>query len=140
MLGPRPTHCEPIGLTKQSIPDPGATNFAMVSFMKGLVTGDSNVANDGLRRFFEQRFHEGSESCVFPHSHCRKKLSLELGVSYEPCADMSPHNNRGLRQHAMLNLARMYFLRRELAACRKVGGVVIVPSSFLPTYSPSLDP
>ncbi|TBU65923.1 hypothetical protein BD310DRAFT_912363 [Dichomitus squalens] len=56
-------------------------------FMKGLVTNDSNVANDGLRRFFEQKFHEGSES--------------------------------GLRQHAMLNLARMYFLRRELAACRK---------------------
>ncbi|KAM5535233.1 hypothetical protein V8D89_011169 [Ganoderma adspersum] len=56
-------------------------------FMKGLVTGDSNIANDGLRRFFEQKFHEGSES--------------------------------GLRQHAMLNLARMYFLRRELAACRK---------------------
>lgn len=36
----------------------------MVSFMKGLVTGDSNVANDGLRRFFEQKFHEGNESYV----------------------------------------------------------------------------
>ncbi|TFK92393.1 hypothetical protein K466DRAFT_595244 [Polyporus arcularius HHB13444] len=56
-------------------------------FMKGLTTGDSNVANEGLRRFFEQKFHDNSES--------------------------------GLRQHAMLNLARMYFLRRELAACRK---------------------
>ncbi|PIL23911.1 hypothetical protein GSI_13662 [Ganoderma sinense ZZ0214-1] len=33
-------------------------------FMKGLVTGDSNVANDGLRRFFEQKFHEGSESLL----------------------------------------------------------------------------
>ncbi|KAJ2991321.1 hypothetical protein NUW54_g8225 [Trametes sanguinea] len=57
------------------------------NFMKGLITGDSNVANEGLRRFFEQRFHEGSDS--------------------------------GLRQHAMLNLARMYYLRREMVACRK---------------------
>ncbi|KAI0807098.1 hypothetical protein C8Q74DRAFT_1313030 [Fomes fomentarius] len=63
----------------------GAETYAL--FMKGLITGDSNVANDGLRRFFEQKFHDGSEL--------------------------------GLRQHAMLNLARMYFLRRELAACRK---------------------
>lgn len=39
-------------------------NITMVSFMKGLVTGDSNVANDGLRRFFEQKFHEGNESYV----------------------------------------------------------------------------
>ncbi|KAI0748037.1 hypothetical protein C8Q80DRAFT_1103902 [Daedaleopsis nitida] len=63
----------------------GAETYAL--FMRGLTTGDSNVANDGLRRFFEQKFHDGSES--------------------------------GMRQHAMLNLARMYYLRRELAACRK---------------------
>ncbi|KAI9064349.1 hypothetical protein FKP32DRAFT_1716212 [Trametes sanguinea] len=64
-----------------------ATTETYTLFMKGLITGDSNVANEGLRRFFEQRFHEGSDS--------------------------------GLRQHAMLNLARMYYLRREMVACRK---------------------
>ncbi|KAL7283326.1 hypothetical protein ACG7TL_002755 [Trametes sanguinea] len=64
-----------------------ATTDTYTLFMKGLITGDSNVANEGLRRFFEQRFHEGSDS--------------------------------GLRQHAMLNLARMYYLRRETVACRK---------------------
>ena len=31
-------------------------------FMKGLSTGDSNVANVGLRRFFEQKFNETGES------------------------------------------------------------------------------
>lgn len=36
------------------------------------------------------------------------------------------HLDSGLRQHAMLNLARMYFLRRELAACRKVGNVILL--------------
>ncbi|KAI0374802.1 hypothetical protein BV20DRAFT_986672 [Pilatotrama ljubarskyi] len=64
-----------------------ATAETYALFMKGVITGDSNVANEGLRRFFEQRFHEGSDS--------------------------------GLRQHAMLNLARMYYLRREMVACRK---------------------
>ncbi|KAI0646968.1 hypothetical protein C8Q79DRAFT_957197 [Trametes meyenii] len=64
-----------------------ATAETYALFMKGVITGDSNVANEGLRRFFEQKFHEGSDS--------------------------------GLRQHAMLNLARMYYLRREMVACRK---------------------
>ncbi|KAI0781023.1 hypothetical protein BD413DRAFT_501848 [Trametes elegans] len=64
-----------------------ATADTYALFMKGVLTGDSNVANDGLRRFFEQRFHDGSDS--------------------------------NLRQHAMLNLARMYYLRRENVACRK---------------------
>ncbi|KAI0637056.1 hypothetical protein C8Q77DRAFT_1095769 [Trametes polyzona] len=64
-----------------------ATAETYTLFMKGVITGDSNVANEGLRRFFEQKFHEGSDS--------------------------------GLRQHAMLNLARMYYLRRETVACRK---------------------
>ena len=36
--------------------------LATASFMKGLTTGDSNVANEGLRRFFEQKFHDSSES------------------------------------------------------------------------------
>ncbi|KAI8998714.1 hypothetical protein BD414DRAFT_475857 [Trametes punicea] len=64
---------------------PTAETYAL--FMKGVHTGDANVANEGLRRFFEQKFHEGSDS--------------------------------GLRQHAMLNLARMHYLRRELVACIK---------------------
>ncbi|KAI0664893.1 hypothetical protein C8Q70DRAFT_1049092 [Cubamyces menziesii] len=64
-----------------------ATAETYALFMRGVMTGDSNVANEGLRRFFEQKFHEGSDS--------------------------------GLRQHAMLNLARMYYLRRETDACRK---------------------
>lgn len=32
--------------------------------MQGVITGDSNIANEGLRRFFEQKFHEGSDSYV----------------------------------------------------------------------------
>ncbi|KAL1947766.1 hypothetical protein VTO73DRAFT_13490 [Trametes versicolor] len=64
-----------------------ATAETYALFMQGVITGDSNIANEGLRRFFEQKFHEGSDS--------------------------------GLRQHAMLNLARMFYLRRETVACRK---------------------
>ncbi|KAH9854144.1 hypothetical protein C2E23DRAFT_914573 [Lenzites betulinus] len=64
-----------------------ATSETYALFLKGVITADSNVANEGLRRFFEQKFHEGSDS--------------------------------GLRQHAMLNLARMHYLRRELLACKK---------------------
>ncbi|KAI0831217.1 hypothetical protein BC628DRAFT_1407751 [Trametes gibbosa] len=65
-----------------------ATAETYALFMKGVKTADNNIANEGLRRFFEQKFHEGSDS--------------------------------GLRQHAMLNLARMYYLRRETLACRKI--------------------
>ena len=36
------------------------------SFERGLATGDSNVASENLRRFFEQHFHEGSDSSVSP--------------------------------------------------------------------------
>lgn len=35
-----------------------------LSFERGLATGDSNSASESLRRFFEQRFHEGSDSLV----------------------------------------------------------------------------
>jgi hypothetical protein len=35
-----------------------------LSFERGLATGDSNSASENLRRFFEQRFHEGSDSLV----------------------------------------------------------------------------
>ena len=38
----------------------------LVSFERGLATGDSNVASENLRRFFEQHFHEGSDSSVSP--------------------------------------------------------------------------
>jgi hypothetical protein len=36
------------------------------SFERGLATGDSNVASENLRRFFEQHFHEGNDSSVSP--------------------------------------------------------------------------
>lgn len=100
------------------------------SFMRGLVTGDSNIANDGLRRFFEQKFHEGSESYV-----------VDLGIAsiIIHSREYTTPFKRGLRQYAMLNLARMYFLRRELAACRKVGSVVIASSYFILIYGLSLD-
>jgi len=37
-------------------------------FERGLATGDSNSASENLRRFFEQRFHEGSDSGVRQHA------------------------------------------------------------------------
>jgi len=39
---------------------------AYSGFERGLATGDSNSASENLRRFFEQRFHEGSDSLVSP--------------------------------------------------------------------------
>ncbi|KAN0140851.1 hypothetical protein V8E53_001295 [Lactarius tabidus] len=60
---------------------------AYSDFERGLATGDSNVASENLRRFFEQHFHEGSDS--------------------------------GVRQHALLNLSRMHYLRHEHSAARK---------------------
>ncbi|KAI0093630.1 hypothetical protein BDY19DRAFT_918021 [Irpex rosettiformis] len=53
-----------------------------------LATGDDLTAAESLRRFFEQRFHEGNDS--------------------------------GLRQHSLLNLARLHYLRHEHVACRKL--------------------
>ncbi|KAH9027662.1 hypothetical protein EDB84DRAFT_1272610 [Lactarius hengduanensis] len=61
---------------------------AYSDFERGLATGDSNAASESLRRFFEQHFHEGSDS--------------------------------GVRQHALLNLSRMHYLRHEHSAARKV--------------------
>ncbi|KAF8258613.1 hypothetical protein EI94DRAFT_1621071 [Lactarius quietus] len=60
---------------------------AYSDFERGLATGDSNVASENLRRFFEQHFHEGSDS--------------------------------GVRQHSLLNLSRMHYLRHEHSAARK---------------------
>ncbi|KAI0316674.1 hypothetical protein OF83DRAFT_1172648 [Amylostereum chailletii] len=60
---------------------------AYSQFTKALTTGDSNAASENLRRFFEQHFHDGSDS--------------------------------GLRQHALLNMSRMHYLRHEHAAARK---------------------
>ncbi|KAF8478458.1 hypothetical protein DFH94DRAFT_749935 [Russula ochroleuca] len=41
---------------------------AYSEFERGLATGDSNSASENLRRFFEQRFHEGSDSGVRQHA------------------------------------------------------------------------
>ncbi|KAI0006228.1 hypothetical protein BJV74DRAFT_880515 [Russula compacta] len=41
---------------------------AYAGFERGLATGDSNSASENLRRFFEQRFHEGSDSGVRQHA------------------------------------------------------------------------
>ncbi|KAJ3479190.1 hypothetical protein NLI96_g9229 [Meripilus lineatus] len=55
---------------------------------KEQATGNNAAAADHLRSFFEQHFHENSDS--------------------------------GLRQHAMLNLARMHMLRHEYPAAYKL--------------------
>ncbi|KAF9005620.1 hypothetical protein BDQ17DRAFT_1353475 [Cyathus striatus] len=57
-------------------------------FERGLATGDETVASENLRRFFEQHFHENSDS--------------------------------GLRQHALLNLVRMHYIRGEFSAARQL--------------------
>ncbi|KAI9458485.1 hypothetical protein F5148DRAFT_1001378 [Russula earlei] len=41
---------------------------AYSDFERGLAIGDSNLASENLRRFFEQRFHEGSDSGVRQHA------------------------------------------------------------------------
>lgn len=66
---------------------PLATGEAYAAFEKGLAVGDENIATENLRRFFEQHFHQGSDS--------------------------------GLRQHALLGLARKHYLNHEYVACRK---------------------
>ncbi|KAI0273378.1 hypothetical protein BC834DRAFT_965918 [Gloeopeniophorella convolvens] len=60
---------------------------AYSDFERGAAIGDSNAASESLRRFFEQHFHEDSDS--------------------------------GVRQHALLNLSRMHYLRHEHAAAHK---------------------
>ncbi|KAI0046097.1 hypothetical protein FA95DRAFT_1560450 [Auriscalpium vulgare] len=60
---------------------------AYAIFERGVAIADSNIASEAIRRFFEQHFHEGSDS--------------------------------GTRQHALLNLARMHYLRHEYAASRQ---------------------
>ncbi|KAI0695904.1 hypothetical protein BC835DRAFT_1272629 [Cytidiella melzeri] len=55
---------------------------------KSLALGDDLTASESLRRFFEQRFHDGNDS--------------------------------GLRQHTLLNLARLHYSRHEHVACRKL--------------------
>ncbi|GBE82222.1 predicted protein [Sparassis crispa] len=63
------------------------TAEAYAVFEKAQAVGDVNMAAENLRRFFEQGFHEGSDS--------------------------------GLRQHALLNLARLHYVHHEYSACRK---------------------
>ncbi|KAI0283133.1 hypothetical protein BGY98DRAFT_1087979 [Russula aff. rugulosa BPL654] len=45
-----------------------AESDAYSDFERGLATGDSNSASENLRRFFEQRFHEGSDSGLRQHA------------------------------------------------------------------------
>ncbi|EMD38521.1 hypothetical protein CERSUDRAFT_82798 [Gelatoporia subvermispora B] len=51
-------------------------------------TGDENLAQENLRRYFEQRFNDSKDS--------------------------------GLRQHALLHIARMHYLSHEYDVCRKL--------------------
>lgn len=34
----------------------------LARFEKGVAVGDENIATENLRRFFEQHFHQGSDS------------------------------------------------------------------------------
>ncbi|OSX65213.1 hypothetical protein POSPLADRAFT_1044618 [Postia placenta MAD-698-R-SB12] len=43
---------------------PLATGEAYAAFEKGLAVGDENIATENLRRFFEQHFHQGSDSLL----------------------------------------------------------------------------
>ncbi|KZV72911.1 hypothetical protein PENSPDRAFT_674774 [Peniophora sp. CONT] len=56
-------------------------------FERAVAVNDSNLGHESLRQFFEQHFHDGSDS--------------------------------GLRQHALLNLSRMHYIRNEYSAARK---------------------
>uniref|UniRef100_A0A0W0FGE9 Anaphase-promoting complex subunit 5 n=1 Tax=Moniliophthora roreri TaxID=221103 RepID=A0A0W0FGE9_MONRR len=68
--------------------DYGALPDSYEEWLRGIATGDESLSVDSIRRFFEQRFHEGNES--------------------------------GLRQHGLLNLVRMHYLRNEWSAARKL--------------------
>jgi anaphase-promoting complex subunit 5 len=51
---------------------------AYSDFERGLATGDSNSASEKLRRFFEQRFHEGSDSSWFAPTRTLEPLPHAL--------------------------------------------------------------
>jgi anaphase-promoting complex subunit 5 len=58
------------------------------SFERGLATGDSNVASENLRRFFEQHFHEGSDSSVSPLLDFVYSFSQGQGFHVAVCDNM----------------------------------------------------
>lgn len=54
------------------------------SFEKELATGDTKSASDRLRGFFEQYFHEGTDSLVSPfgpHIHIARRTLFQQGTS-----------------------------------------------------------
>jgi hypothetical protein len=77
-----------------------------VSWDKGYATGDENIAIENLRRFFEQHFHE------FNDSYGHRSFFLLKKIDYT--------SFRGIRQHALLHLIRMHYVRGEYAAAHKV--------------------
>jgi hypothetical protein len=80
-------------------------SYECFSWEKGQATGDENVATESLRRFFEQHFHESNDSYV---SFC----CLWMEVDWIPYS--------GVRQHALLNLVRMHYIRNEYVVAQKV--------------------
>lgn len=83
------------------------TSLTPRSYEKSLAIGDENNATEHLRQFFEQHFHEAHDSYVAA-STVRVGRSAHRG------------SGRGLRQHALLNVARRHYLYHEYVACRKV--------------------
>ena len=74
-------------------------------FEKAQDTGDHHLAVENLRRFFEQRFHEQPDSYAHLSSH---RIYTGLFHSSE------------VRQHALLNSARLEFNLGHLDAAKRV--------------------
>lgn len=87
------------------------------SWEKGHITGDENIATENLRRFFEQHFHENNDSWVSGFNRSFQAHGL--------------YQSSGVRQHALLNLVRMHYLRNEISAARKVCYKLLPPLVFL---------
>lgn len=85
-----------------------ALNSTCRSWEKAQATGDEITATENLRRFFEQHFHESNDSYVIP-PHYHPFVYCDLRGNYS-----------GVRQHALLNLVRMHYLRNEFPAARRV--------------------
>lgn len=80
---------------------------------KGLATGDEKIATENLRRFFEQHFHESNDSLVHPN---RNRSWTDYTSDFS-----------GVRQHALLNLVRMHYLRDEITAAHDVRSTICTP-------------
>ncbi|KIY50891.1 hypothetical protein FISHEDRAFT_37690 [Fistulina hepatica ATCC 64428] len=82
-----------------------ATADPLEEAQKSDLTGDDLITSENIRRFFEQKFHDGNDS--------------------------------GLRQHAILNIVRMHYVREEYDAAREVshlllqGGALAISLKFL---------